>query len=214
MTSYFFFTVAILSLLLFYRGTGKGNYFLLVFSLWFLISGSLALAGVFEHNPVYLPVAMLVTISLTILVLRRSVRQVLDPKALLAVHILRVPVELVLYALYLQKKIPVLMTFTGWNFDILIGISAFILLLLMLWKGRLNRRLFLAWNITGLFFLLFIVGLAILSSPLPVQQFAFNQPNVAVLSFPYCFLPFVVVPVVLMSHVLLIKGLRNSRPLK
>jgi hypothetical protein len=210
MTAYYFFIITILSVLLFYRGTGKDNYFLLIFSPWLLISGGLALAGVFEHNPVYLPIAMLVTISLTIAVVRKSARQVLDPKALLAVHVLRVPVELVLYALYLQKKIPVLMTFTGWNFDILMGISAIILLFFMLWNGRLSPRFFLAWNITGLFFLFFIVLLAILSSPLPVQQFAFDQPNVAVLSFPYCFLPFVVVPVVLMSHLLLIKELRSS----
>jgi hypothetical protein len=210
MTPILFLLITLMSLLLFYLGTGKNKHFLLIFPAWLIISGSLALAGVFERNTVLLPAAMLFTISLVIYILKRSPVQKLNMKYLLAVHILRVPVELTLYELCLQRKIPELMTFNGWNFDILMGISAFILLVILLWKGRLNPRLFLAWNITGLFFLLFIVGLAILTSPLPVQQFAFDQPNVAVLSFPYCFLPFVVVPVVLMSHVLLLKKLLKS----
>lgn len=57
----------------------------------------------------------------------------------------------------------------------------------------------------GILFLLFIVSIAILSSPLPIQQLAFDQPNIALLIFPYTFLPTCVVPIVLMSHILLLK---------
>jgi hypothetical protein len=96
------------------------------------------------------------------------------------------------------------MTFSGWNFDILTGISAFLLLLyIVLTKRKLNSLFFLVWNIIGILFLLIIVSLAILSAPFPIQQFAFNQPNIAVLEFPYCFLPTCVVPIVLLSHLLL-----------
>ncbi len=97
------------------------------------------------------------------------------------------------------------MTFAGWNFDILIGLSALIILLYQISsKRKVSRHFSIIWNIIGIIFLLFIVSLAILSSPLPIQQFAFAQPNIAVLEFPYCFLPTCVVPIVLISHILLI----------
>jgi hypothetical protein len=211
MTPFLFIIITVLSILLFWLGTGKDNRFLLVFPAWLLLSGSLAFAGVFERHPLLFPLTMLGTVGLTIYQVKRSMHRVLHPGILVAVHVLRVPVELGLYQLYLQKQIPELMTFAGWNFDILTGISAFILLLYMLYgKTRISTRFFLAWNIMGLLFLFFIVIIAILSAPLPVQQFAFDQPNVAVLSFPYCLLPFGIVPVVLMSHVLLINQRKSN----
>jgi len=98
------------------------------------------------------------------------------------------------------------MTFHGWNFDMVMGISAFIILVYhLILKRKINYNFFIIWNRIGIVLLLIIVSLAILSSPLPIQQFAFEQPNIAVLEFPYCFLPTCIVPVVLMSHSLLIQ---------
>jgi uncharacterized membrane protein YhaH (DUF805 family) len=79
-----------------------------------------------------------------------------------------------------------------------------ILVYLFSFKGKLDKSLFIIWNGIGLAFLLVIISLGILSSPLSIQQFAFDQPNIAILEFPYCFLPTCVVPIVLISHVLLI----------
>lgn len=211
MTQLLFILITLLSILLFWLGTGKDNRFLIVFPAWLILTGCLAFAGVFERNPPLFPLTMLGTVGLIVYQVKRSMRRVLHPGILVAIHILRVPVELGLYQLYLQEQIPVLMTFAGWNFDILTGISACILLLYMIYsKTRISTRFFLAWNITGLLFLFIIVIIAILSAPLPVQQFAFDQPNVAVLSFPYCLLPFGIVPVVLMSHVLLINQRKTN----
>ena len=52
-----------------------------------------------------------------------------------------------------------------------------------------------------------IVVNAILSAPFTFQQFAFDQPNVAVLYFPFVWLPCFIVPVVLFSHLVLIRQL-------
>jgi hypothetical protein len=41
---------------------------------------------------------------------------------------------------------------------------------------------------------------AVLSTPSAFQKFAFNQPNVAILHFPYTLLPAFIVPLVLFSH--------------
>jgi hypothetical protein len=97
------------------------------------------------------------------------------------------------------------MTFQGYNFDILIGLSAVAILLYgSVTHNPLSKSFVLIWNLTGLLFLTIIVVMAILSSPLPIQQFAFQQPNVAVLKFPYVFLPAYIVPIVYLSHLLTI----------
>lgn len=204
MTEVVFLVISLLSLLLFYFGTGKDKMLLLVFVVWQFIVGVFASLKVFENKPNLFPLVILGTVLLTFFTLKRIDKQKLNTKILLPIHILRMPVELVLFQLYLQDKIPKLMTFKGWNFDILIGISALTILLYQLSKRKINRQFLIIWNIIGIVFLLFIVSLAILSSPLPIQQFAFDQPNIGLLEFPYCFLPSCVVPIVLMSHILLI----------
>ncbi|MBP6586382.1 MAG: hypothetical protein KA215_12035 [Flavobacterium sp.] len=116
-----------------------------------------------------------------------------------------------MYKLFLQKQVPILMTFKGWNFDILMGISAvFILLYLLLTKRKLSRAFILIWNLLGLLLLANIVIIGILSAPLPIQQLAFDQPNIAVLQFPFIFLPALLVPLVFLSHILTIKKFKNQ----
>jgi hypothetical protein len=124
----------------------------------------------------------------------------------MAIHSLRLPIELVLYQLFVLKLVPQIMTFEGYNFDIVMGVSAlFIFLYQFSTKRKPSVRFFLVWNVIGLFFLITIVGIALLSAPLPMQKFAFNQPNIAVLKFPFIFLPAYLVPVVFLSHLLSIK---------
>lgn len=201
-----FMLISLLSLLLLYYGTGKNKRLLSIFIIWQLLISFLAFHQVFKEKPTIFPFVIFGTVLLTIYGLKKNDIEKINPNYLLGIHILRIPVELILYQLYLQEKIPKQMTFGGWNFDILIGVSALtILVYQLISKRKINRKFFIIWNITGIVFLLTIVSLAALSSPLPIQQFAFNQPNIAVLELPYCFLPTCVVPIVLMSHILLIK---------
>lgn len=210
-----FLLIVIAALILFYFGTGKNRKVLLSFLLWQIIIGTLALFHIFEQLPAIFAAVIIGTILLTIFSLSNIKTVVLNSKLLLSIHILRIPVELVLYQLYLQHKVPLSMTYQGMNFDIVMGISALLLLVYMLLSGKkINRKRFIAWNILGIGFLLFIVTLGILSSPLPIQQFAFNQPNIAVLAFPYCLLPAGVVPVVLMAHILLLREEKRRSFLK
>ena len=206
-----FIVVSLLSVLLFHFGTGFNRRLLLIFVGWQLIVGSLAIANVFEAFPSVFPLVIFGTVLLVIYCLRKIEVQKTNVKFLLAIHILRIPVEIVLYLLFSIGKVPELMTFSGWNFDILIGMSAFVLLILwVIFKRKIHAPLFVVWNYIGILFLLFIVIIAILSSPLPIQQLAFDQPNVAVLEFSYCLLPTCVVPIVLMSHLLILKRLKQK----
>lgn len=99
------------------------------------------------------------------------------------------------------------MTFEGRNFDILSGISAPFIYYFGFIKYKLSNKILLAWNILCLGLLINIVTNAVLSLPYPFQQFAFSQPNIAILYFPFIWLPAVIVPIVLLSHLASIRVL-------
>lgn len=180
---------------------------------WAGLTAGFALTGFFENTesqPPRFVFVLLPALVLTWLAYRKLKSQSLRLPFLIAIHILRIPVELILYQLYLKELIPELMTYQGWNFDILTGLTAVVILGLYA-LNKLNRWVFITWNWMGLGLLAIIVVVAVLSSPTPLQQFAFEQPNVAVLKFPFIWLPAVVVPIVLLSHLLMIRHLNANR---
>jgi len=128
-------------------------------------------------------------------------------EVLLLLHVVRIPVELVLYWLFLHKAVPQLMTFEGRNWDIISGVSALVIYCLLNTRQELSVKLLLFWNFGCLALLLNIVVNAVLSAPSPFQQFAFTQPNVAILHFPFVWLPGCVVPLVLLAHLVTIRQL-------
>ncbi|MGK7397502.1 MAG: hypothetical protein ACNS62_23190 [Candidatus Cyclobacteriaceae bacterium M3_2C_046] len=205
-----FILITILSIFLFYLGTGKDKRILYISILWFLIIGGIAASGYFLNTTTQPPrflFVLLISLTLTItFYVIIDVRRI-KLECLMGIHSLRLPVEIVLFGLYKAGLIPEMMTFMGWNFDILIGISAVLLLFYLFFLGqKLPERLIKGWNVAGLFFLMIIIIIAVLSSPLPIQQLAFDQPNVAVLYFPYILLPAYIVPVVMVAHLLAFKG--------
>lgn len=201
-----FIVITLLSVLFFYYGTGKDKRVLLLSIIWILVVGIMAYNGYFENisgRPPRFLFVLFGAMGLSVYFYKVIDKNRLHTDFLMAVHTLRLPVELVLYRLFLQKQVPELMTFRGWNFDILMGISAICILIYFLWtKEKMKNYFFMLWHITGLVLLTLIVLIAILSSPLPVQLLAFGQPNIAVLSFPFVYLPAYIVPVVYLSHIL------------
>jgi hypothetical protein len=122
-------------------------------------------------------------------------------------HIVRIPVEIVLFWLFLYKVVPELMTFSDRNLDILSGLTAPLVYYFGFSKRRLNPKLMLSWNIICLGLLINIVVHAIFAAPFPFQQLAFDQPNIAVLYFPFVWLPCCIVPLVFFSHLASIRQL-------
>ncbi|WP_080054128.1 hypothetical protein [Spirosoma aerolatum] len=137
--------------------------------------------------------------------------------ALTVLHVVRVPVELSLYGLYLYHQVPQLMTFEGGNFDILSGLTAPVVAYFTFQRHQLSNRWLLAWNMLALGLVLNIVIHAILSAPLPFQQFGFDQPNVGILKSPYVWLPGFIVPTVFFAHLVaiyrLIKKTVHNKPI-
>ncbi|MGV3636963.1 MAG: hypothetical protein ACO1NQ_04875, partial [Flavobacteriales bacterium] len=124
----------------------------------------------------------------------------LDLTALTALHILRVPVELVLHEAYTEGLVPRGMTYSGHNFDILTGLSAAFMTAWLVSRKKPGTRVLVAWNIGGLVLLAIVVVTAVFSIPSSVQRWAFEQPNTLVVSTPWVLLPAVLVPAVLWAH--------------
>ena len=131
----------------------------------------------------------------------------LPMKRLTYLHVVRIPVEIVLYLLLIEKAVPSIMTFEGYNFDILAGITAPFIAYYGFTKKKLSQKIILIWNYISLALLINIVTLAVLSAPTPLQVFGKTQPNIAILYFPYSWLPTFIVPVVLLSHLICIRRL-------
>jgi hypothetical protein len=137
----------------------------------------------------------------------------LDLRTLTLLSIIRIPVELVLYWLSIYKLVPELITFEGRNFDIISGLSAPVMYIVC-FKGEriINKKILLLWNIISLGLLLNVVINAVLSAPFPFQQFAFEQPNIAVLHFPFIWLPCFIVMVVFYSHLVAFRRILKNKP--
>ncbi|MCF8254781.1 MAG: hypothetical protein K9H61_06275 [Bacteroidia bacterium] len=204
-----FLIIVFASIYLFYLGTGKNKLVLNFFSVWMILISMAANLDVFKDTSAFPPRIMLVLVSNIIYVVyfyRKLDVKLIESSYLIGIHVLRILVEIVLFLLFLKGMVPQIMTFEGLNYDILSGVSALgILLILRFSNGGLNQKLFRMWNYFGIIMLAIIVVIATLSAPTPFQQLAFMQPNIAILSFPYTLLPAIVVPIVLLSHLLLLK---------
>lgn len=214
MLSLSFISISLLALYLFYYATGKNKMVLFLGSIWSLLLGIFSSLHYFENSWAWPPRFLFVpfgALLLCFLIYRNIDLQKTNTRLLIAVHTLRLPIELVIYQLFVIKLAPKIMTFKGCNFDILVGISAILLLFYLCYTSRkIPNYLLLIWNGIGLLFLFTIVGIAVLSAPLPIQKFGFEQPNIAVFKFPYVFLPGLVVPLVALSNILTIQICRQK----
>ncbi len=199
----------------------KVNIIFLILLLWLIIQAALTLAGVYDSNTNSTPPKMLLfgilpaVFTILCLFTTQAGRQFADSLPLTNItylQVVRVPVELVLLWLFLNKAVPKNMTFEGRNFDIISGITAPFIAYFGLSQGVLSRKIILGWNFVCLALLLNIVVNALLSAPSPLQKFAFDQPNIAILHFPFSWLPAFIVPVVLFGHLTSIRQLLKNAP--
>lgn len=214
--SILFGLTTILTTWIFYKAAGNSKPVLLVILIWLAVQAFIANSGFYTVTDTLPPRFLLLVLppflGIAGLFLTSKGRQLidgLDLKSLTILHTIRIPVEIVLFFLFTYKTIPELMTFEGRNFDILSGITAPVVFYFTFVRKQFGRKVILVWNLICLGLLINIVSNAILSAPFPFQQFAFDQPNIAVLYFPFIWLPCCVVPLVLLSHLVAIRQLSN-----
>jgi len=189
-------------------------------TIWLSIQAVLTLKNIYNFETNTFPPKIILTgilptiLTIILLFVTSKGRQFIDSlplKNLTYLNIVRIPVELILFWLFLNKAIPALMTFEGRNFDILAGITAPIIAYFGLTKTKLSRHIILIWNFICLGLLLNIVVNALFSAPSPIQKFAFEQPNIAILNFPFSWLPTFIVPIVLLGHLTSIRQLLKTK---
>jgi hypothetical protein len=211
-----------LTVFLFYKAGSYSKTTILVLICWLAIQSAVSLTGFYTVTdtipprfPLLVLPPLLLIFSMFITKNGRKYIDRLNIKMLTLLHVVRIPVEIVLFWLFIHKTVPKVMTFEGWNFDILSGITSLLVYYFGLVKQKLNRTVLLTWNFACLALLINIVVIALLSAPLPFQQLAFDQPNIAVMYFPFVWLPCCIVPLVLFAHLasirILLKRDHNSQ---
>ena len=197
----------------------KSNLITTILIAWLILQAFLGLNQVYSQNLDTLPPkiflwGILPNIIVYILLFStqkgREFMDSLSLKKLTYINIIRIPVEFVLLWLFLNGAIPEIMTFKGWNFDILAGLTAPFIIYFGFAKKLLSTKIILIWNIGCLVLLLTIVVIALLSSPFPLQKLAFEQPNIGLLYFPFNWLPAFIAPIVIFGHLVSIRQLTKK----
>ncbi len=210
----FFVAITLLTVWQFYRAANTSKPFLVAMLIWMicqLIIGQTDFyTNEFTKPPRFLLLVLpplIVIIALFITKPGRAFIDSLDNKKLTLLHTVRALVEIALYYLFVARAVPQIMTFEGRNFDILAGITAPLIYYFGYRKPTLSNNILILWNVLCLGLLINILIIALLSAKTPFQQFAFDQPNIAIAYFPFNWLPSVIVPLVLFSHLAALKHL-------
>ena len=192
--------------------------FIFLLSFWIFFQAILSLNGFHQNSAAFPPRLVLFGVFPALLLLiiyfiffRQNFIEKLPLKILTILSVVRIPVEIVLLWLFQNQFVPQSMTFEGRNFDILSGITAPIIYFLAFRSRQVNRPLLIVWNIFSIALLFNIVITAILALPAISPNLPTELQNRAVTFFPYIWLPTIVVPIVLFSHLASLWKLYKNR---
>lgn len=173
--------------------------------IWVLISGMLAeLPGPGGESPTAIRALLLFLLPALIFAgllgfrFFRALLIAMPPNWLVKVQGIRIVLNLLLWMGYEGRYVPPQLTFLWFNYDIVVGISALMGSYAFFAGNRIRRPEALLWNIFGLFSLLYLVLIGLISLPDPSWQLFKTVPDssfllqtafVPLLSFvlPFCF---------------------------
>ncbi len=203
---------------MFYKAAYNSSVVMYLLVLWLGVQGILAYVGVYleiDNSPPPILFALAIPVLSMIIVLStaqgRRFTNFMDGTILTYLHLVRIPVEIIMLWLYHHGQIPQSMTFKGLNFDILSGLTAPVIAFFGMSKRLISNRYLVIWNVIALALFVNIVVHGVLASPSVFQKFAFHQPNVAILYFPFIWLPSCIIPLVIFSHVAVLKRLAMEK---
>ena len=192
--------------------------FLWTIIIWAITLSGLSLSGFLSEFSMFPPrmfivlvIPLLAIVFLAISKTSSSVLSGIPPQWLIYIQSFRIIVEIMLWLLFMDNLLPVQMTFEGRNWDIFVGITAPIIGYLCFNSGRYRRNLAIIWNVLGLLLLLNIVVIAILSMPTSARTFTNEPANTIVATFPFVFLPGILVPVAYYMHIFSLKQLLGNK---
>ncbi len=198
------------------RRAGVGASMAGALALWLAVTAGLARAGVFRHfdalPPRVMVAAMTCTVALVAFSRGASGRRFVAAASLVGITALqcfRVPVEMALHALYTRDLVPVQMTWSGRNLDVLVGLTAPVVALAF-HRGVVGRRGLAAWHLASLAMLVNIVATAAMSFPGPLRRFHEGVSAAVVAEAPFVWLPALLVPVAAASHLVALREIRRA----
>ena len=129
--------------------------------------------------------------------------------ALVGVQAFRFPLELLLHRSYEEGLMPVQMSYSGLNYDILTGLLAIVVALVLIRRPS-SLALIRIWNVAGILLLTNILVVALLSAPTPLRVFHNEPANLWITQAPWVWLPAVDVLAAVLGHVLVYRRLRHE----
>ncbi|HUE89196.1 MAG TPA: hypothetical protein VMO26_24215 [Vicinamibacterales bacterium] len=185
-------------------------------SLWMSLTWAVASTGIiadFDRRPppIVLMLLTVLTISTAVAFTRYGTRFVdgLPLWILVAGQAFRFPLEWLMHRAADEGVMPPQMSYSGWNFDIVTGIAAIPVALLLARGFRHARTIAVAWNVLGSVLLINILTIAMLSTPL-VAAFGSDRLNTWVAHPPYVWLPAVMVVCAITGHLVIFRKLRAT----
>lgn len=122
----------------------------------------------------------------------------------------RILVELLILLTFFQGILPIEATFEGYNFDILIGISALVVGFFISKEPRKYFKFLRAWNTLGIIMVLFVAFIIATSIYKPdVWGHEFSTVSMRFLEMPYLLLPAFLAPLAIFTHVVSFIQLRT-----
>ncbi|HUF12988.1 MAG TPA: hypothetical protein VMN78_07815 [Longimicrobiales bacterium] len=183
---------------------------------WMAVTGIAAASGRLRFDTMPPTMMLLVVVvfvaSFAIGLSRTGDRLALGlPLALLVgFQVFRLPLELLMHRAYEEGVMPVQMSFSGYNFDILTGVLALPVAALLA-TGQLPLWVARAWNVMGALLLANVLAIALMSTPTPLRMFHNEPANLWVTQAPFVWLPAVLVPAALIGHVVIFRRLGRER---
>ena len=184
--------------------------------IWMALTAALASSGILENfdaRPPPMMVLMLVTFVVSIPIafsgFGTRVMKGVSLAWLIGFQGFRFPLELVMHRAAVEDVMPLQMSYSGQNLDIISGITA-IVVGWMIAKGYATRRTPWLWSLLGTGLLINVLVVAVLSTPM-FARWGPDELNVWVTTVPFVWLPTVLVPFALIGQLLLWRRLFRDR---
>lgn len=182
-------------------------------AVWMALAWRVAASGILldvdrRPPPLFVLFAAVLTMSLAIALTPLGTRLIrgLPLAALIAFQSFRLPLELLMHRAATEGVMPAQMSYSGRNLDIITGLTAAIVSLLI-WRGKAGRRVATAWNVLGAALLANILVVAMISTP-AIAAFGPDRLNTWVGHPPFVWLPTVFVVLATAGHLLVWRALR------
>jgi hypothetical protein len=184
---------------------------------WFAAAVALASLGVYRANAHQLPAiqfGILIPILVGSIVIWRSTAfsrllEAVPQRWIVAIQAYRLEGATFLI-LYAAGQLPGLFALPAGIGDMTTGLLALVIGLNASRRQQIPSRNILLWNLFGIADLIVAVTTGFLTSPSPLQQFAFDHPNELISQFPLILIPTFLVPLAVLLHIVSLTKLGHA----